>query len=342
MFREQERKVNMEEEELIRIGYMRLVDEFKALPGLKKVYPIKGPDKGFDAIFQFKTRSIYVEAKQEIRFHQAQALIEMKKQLGIVLVIAEYISPKVKKYLEENEVNYMDQAGNIWFSMPPVYIQIKGNPTDRPSTKRPGRAFSKTGLKLTFSLLVDASLINATYRDIVEKTGVSLGSIPPIFAGLKEEGFLLEKTGGNWMLVEKEDLIHRWEESYVEKLRPRLLAGRFRATNRRFSETWKKMTLIEGDKWGGEPGADLLTNYLRPESYTMYSNQLQVDLMKSYRWVPDPEGNIEVYRPFWKSNFSNQGKVAHPLVIHAELMMQGDERSLETAKVIYEQFLQNL
>ncbi|MEZ4685765.1 MAG: type IV toxin-antitoxin system AbiEi family antitoxin [Bacteroidia bacterium] len=80
----------------------------------------------------------------------------------------------------------------------------------------------------------------------------------------------------------------------------------------------------------------MLTNYLKPERFTLYTRQYQQDIMKKYKWVPDPDGEIYVYKPFWEMDSK---KHVPDLLVYADLMETEDSRCIETAKMIYEQQL---
>jgi len=97
--------------------------------------------------------------------------------------------------------------------------------------------------------------------------------------------------------------------------------------------------------WGGEPAADILTNYLSPGEWTIYSNVDKKLLLKKGGLVPDPkDGNVIVYSIFWNpiNNFSfniEDSKIVNPLLVYADLLATNDSRNFETAKKIYEQYL---
>ena len=48
--------------------------------------------------------------------------------------------------------------------------------------------------------------------------------------------------------------------------------------------------------WGGEPGAALLGSNLRPEKFTIYTNTELPELAKTYKIVPDPDGEVEILK----------------------------------------------
>ena len=103
---------------------------------------------------------------------------------------------------------------------------------------------------------------------------------------------------------------------------------------------WKDLELdTTKTVWGGEPAGDLLTNYLKPEEFTLYTDESRTELIRNYRLIPDDKGRIEIYEKFWKDNGSKQ-ETAPPLIVYADLMGNSDRRSIETAQKIYDEYLQ--
>jgi hypothetical protein len=53
----------------------------------------------------------------------------------------------------------------------------------------------------------------------------------------------------------------------------------------------------------------------------------------------DPEGNISFMRSFGHNDYQ-QNNLAHPLLVHAELVRTGNSRLKETAQLIYNRYLE--
>lgn len=279
------------------------------------------------------------EVKREFRHHHLMGLLDLKERYGKLIVIADILPNKVKQALQQNHIAYVDGAGNIYIEVPELYILIEGKKQQRDVKKLRHRAFTKTGLKLVFHLLLDEELINATYRDIAALAGISLDTVSKTIASLQELDFIVRLDESHQKLVRKKDLLHRWIYQYGDKLKPALLVGNFRFLDP--STDWKKLPVDPvSTQWGGEPGGDLLTNYLQPEIFTLYTQFSRAELMKQLRLVPDKNGPIEVYQRFWKSGQSEAQNVPS-LLVYADLIYSGDPRNLETAQRIYERYLQN-
>lgn len=268
-------------------------------------------------------------------------LVKGNRPEGFILVtrqVTETIADKLKK----NGIQFMDEAGNAYINHPPVYIYIKGNKNPAP-TKVPviGRAFKQTGLRVLYTLLCNPGLENHPYRTIAEKAGVALGMVNWIMRELKELGFLLEKGEGRRReirLINKERLLERWITTYPEQLRPRLILGRFRGT----AGWWKDAKLDPAQaEWGGEAAAAKLTGYLNPQEITVYVDKENPGVVLiPHKLKPDVDGEVELLRRFWRPGAvpPHRGMV-HPLLVYADLMGTGNQRNIETARMIYEQYI---
>lgn len=302
------------------------------------------PGNGIDGIMMLSRAEIQhrfpVEAKKEFRNHHLAALIEKKKQYGKLMVIADTIYGNLKQALQENGIAYVDGTGNTFIQDGALYVLIEGKKPQRSQKKVRHKAFTKTGLKIVFHFLLREELINQPYRQIAEYTGTSLDAISKTLASLKALGFIIQVDKGRIKLVRKKELLERWIYNYGDKLKPSLSLGRFRFLDK--ETNWKGLQLdFENTQWGGEPGGDLLTGYLRPEILTMYTRLSKAEMMKKNHLVPEKEGNIQVYKRFWGEMDKGSEKVVPTILIYADLIYSGNPRNLETAGRIYEQYLQN-
>ena len=201
------------------------------------------------------------------------------------------------------------------------------------------KVFTKAGIKLIFHFLLDPDLINATYREIAERTNAGLDTIHKVIHGLKEQAFILALNNKQVKIKNTRQLLERWMVAYEEKLKPDLLIDRFRFLRDEERMNWKKFPLKEGTVWGGEPGGGMMTNYLKPAEFTIYTNEFRADLIRNYKFVPDPNGNVKAYQKFWTFQETKFPKCAPALIVYADLMNTADPRCIETAQKIYDKEL---
>lgn len=322
----------------------------KALENLAKNIEITGDWKGvapkdldgeIDFLINNQHCKMYVEVKKELRNHQLQNIQALAlKHKNHFIIVAEKIFPKIKEELRQNEIPYLEANGNIWLKNGKILLWIDTNKDFIVEKEKINRAFTKTGLKVIFHLLLNDDNVNQTYRDLANITGVGLGNINYVINGLKETGHLLKLNKTKYKLVNKKELLEKWIIAYQERLKPTLFMGTFKFTRPDDFVNWKQMQFKNKNTiWGGEPAGDILTNYLKPAELTIYTEETRAELIKNYRLIPDPTGNIKVYKKFWNEN--DTGNAAPPLLAYADLMNTGDQRNMETANKIYDNVLQN-
>jgi len=282
-----------------------------------------------------------VELKDELRNQQLQKVIEDNIANPPFMVVANRIFPKIKEQLRLNNIAYLEANGNIYLKNKGITLWIDTNAMINPTKKTETRAFTKTGLKVVFQFLMDETWLNKPYRQIAEYTGTSIGNITNIINGLKHNVFLLNLNKYENILQNKKGLLEKWVEVYDEKLKPTIKIGTFRFLNQVDFVNWRQINLQEEKTyWGAEPAADILTNYLKPQELTIYTTETRNELINNYKLIPDETGNVKAYYKFWNDN-DNHKQTVPPLLIYADLMNINDRRCVETAKKIYDAYLQN-
>lgn len=320
----------------------------KALENLQKGTQIKGKwtengPEGLDGqltlVLDKERIKFNTEVKRELR--NLPQILEFNKQFDPFILVAGRLFPKMKEELRRNNVAYLEANGNFYLKRGQKWFQIDNNPPLPVEQDYRNRAFTKTGLKVVFEFLQDETLINQPYRQIAAYTQTAVGNITNIIKGLKQDGFLLQLTKFEVKLTRKDDLIRKWAAAYNDKLKPALKVGTFRLLKEEQYATWDTLKLnTEKTWWGGEPAGDLLTNYLRPAHFILYTTETRPELMKNYRLVPDDDGRVQVFKKFWKYT-TDKAPTVPPLLVYADLVNTGDPRCLETAQKVYDQYLKN-
>jgi len=280
-----------------------------------------------------------IEVKREIRNHHLPALIDAAKQHPPLMLIAGYIFPALKERLRTNDIAYLEAPGNIYLKNKTHFIWIDTFKKVRKTKEEVNRAFTKTGLKVVFLYLLNDEYLNTPYREIAELAEIGLGNVNNIINGLKEQGFIIMLNNKKMTIANKKDLLEKWMGAYDTRLKPNLHIGNFKFLKNEDFLNWKKIHFKNKEtQWGGEPAGDLFTNYLRPEILTIYTNETKQSLIKNYRLLPDPKGNVKVYQKFWKVDDTNM-EIVPPVLAYTDLVNTGDKRCLETAQKIYDELL---
>jgi len=292
-----------------------------------------------ELILNFNNRRIRFDLIliKELRHHHIQELVRNLRENNPgrpTILIADKIFPKIKHALQELRLNYIEANGNAFIKEGDTFILLEGNKLIKEKKILGNRAFTKTGLKVLFHFLIDRNLINKTHREIAMVAQVGLGNIPQIITGLKDTNYILAANNRNqYIWQNKKELIDRWIEGYETTLRPTL-----KTRNYQTKTPWRQIHL--NDKitvWGGEPAADLLTHYLRPEKLILYTNEDQAGLIRNYRLQPKKNGDLTVYEMFWNNKFNEL--TAPLLLVYTDLIHEGGKRNIETANKIYDEFI---
>lgn len=284
-----------------------------------------------------------IEVKNNLRTSSLPFIKDIKKRLKDPVIITNYVSDNLKEELRKEEIFYLDIAGNAYIKSGELFILIQGQKEVEVNKPKVSKAFNAVGLKIIFAILENPEMINFHYRYISNYADVSLGSVATVLNDLKEQGYILEVDKNQKKLNNRKELFERWIIEYGDNLKPKLFVDKFRFIKSEYYSDFKFKIKLNTHKtvWGGEAGADILTAYLKPEKYILYSTESKTELMKKYKLVPDKNGDIEVYKPFYPMN-SYAGwhamGTAHPFLVYADLMLSNDPRNIETAKMIYEKY----
>jgi hypothetical protein len=279
----------------------------------------------------------YAEVKANVtNAGKALALMLKRETPHPFLLVTRYVNPQMAEQLRQDGIEFIDTAGNAYINHPPTYIFIKGNrPAGIDRAVRVRRAFQPTGLKMIYAFLCHPGLEDKAYREIANIADIALGAVGWVTGDLKDLGYMIDMGKKGKKIIKKEDLLKRWVIEYAEKMRPKLFLGRFIG-----HEGWWQQKTLDPNvaQWGGEVAAARMTQYLKPEIVTVYTIKENLErFLIENRLTKDHNGDVEILERFWKPIQNNlyEDKV-HPILVYADLLATGNQRNMETAKVIYE------
>ena len=290
--------------------------------------------------YQKKDLQYFVEIKPTINNTIIALLLYRKKILSHpFLLITRYINNNKAEELKKNGIQFIDTAGNAYINYYPIYIFIKGNkPHDLFFKNKNYHLFEPSGLKIVYALLTNVNLIKKTYRYIAETTNVALGTVGWTMNDLIKLGFVIDMGKRGRKLLKDEELFKRWCIGYNEKLKPKLLINKFTGPE----NWWINYKLNpEYAQWGGEVAANKLTKYIKPQDIIIYVDREKYqNIVIENRLRKDINGNIDFFERFWKFDINNEFKeIVNPILIYADLINTGNQRVLETAGKIYEEYI---
>jgi hypothetical protein len=225
--------------------------------------------------------------------------------------------------------------GNIHRKKDLLWILID-TPTKLEAKAQTGnRAFTATGLKVLFQFLLNKELVHQPQRVIAHEADVGLGNIPQVLKGLKNTGYLLYLTKGQFIWENRKGLLDRWATEYDTKLIPKLHKGRYELKG-----YWKNLRLNpETMAWGGEAAGELLTDYLRAEHLVLYTYENRATLINELRLRPHEKGNVEVRTMFWTKQ--DKKEIVPPVLAYVDLVLSNNQRCLDTAEMVFNKYLKN-
>ena len=294
-----------------------------------------------DITFKLNGETVYADIRNEVRPNHIP--IFLGRRDNPLLVAADYITPKSKEKLKSNGVNYIDSYSNSYLNLENFKIYVEKNDA-KPVYNVYSEVFTRAGGQILFHLLQNPELINANYEHLAEISCVSLGSVSKTIKGLLKEGFSVKwDKEKKYQLVKREELLEKWVALFNEKILPAHKTGNYTSVATDNYQIKKINSGVESC-WGGEYGAKIITNYLNPEKYTLFTTKT-TDLMRLLRLVPDNEGNVSLYKPFWKPKSielyqNNDDEIpTNSLLVYAELIYSGNDRNIETAKIIFDEYI---
>lgn len=171
--------------------------EFQLVGEIKKKLQ---PRQAYDAIRQVK----------EHIFH-------LSSRTAYPLLVSDYISPRTAEILVEQNVSYLDLAGNCRLSFASVYIEKTG--------KKP-KSVAQRGVKSLFGMkssrMLRLMLNQPTHpwqvKNLATKADLSFGQVSNIRRALLDQQYAVESEEGGIELIQPGDLLHDWQKLYKKNL----------------------------------------------------------------------------------------------------------------------------
>lgn len=258
------------------------------------------------------------------------------------LLLTDYVTPQMAKLLRDAGIAFADTAGNAYLEFAGNILYVTGNaPEQRPRAEKVVRAFQATGLRVVFALLCAPEFVARPTRELAAMLGVANGTVARVIDDLAHLGFLTTLGRRDRRLHNLKGLLERWVMMYPIHLRPMLLRRRLTTDERDWwkNETFDPVNVV----LGGEPAADRLTHYLKPGTVTLYVRgepRPLNEIVARHRLRTDPAGEVEVLEAFWPAEIAaDQPGLAPTPLIYADLLATGDARCIETAKLVYDDYL---
>ena len=302
------------------------------------------PNMAGDALIEIKTTTKKYKFLAEVKTVRHFATIGLvREQLshrdrGVYpLLVAPYVTRALAEHCRALHLPFLDTAGNAYLDAPGLTVYVTGEPRPDIAGNDPHyRAYTSVGMKVVFALLCRPQLAEATRRNLAEAAQVALGTVGPVIEDLENRGYLVQRD--TKLLTNTKKLMEEWVARFPDALRPKLFKNRYQAdTDRLLSLNLQAQHAY----WGAEVAAQRLTGYLKPERFTIYMRGDEKPLLNQARMRLDQKGNTELLQAFWNlPEDPSHPDLVPPLLAYADLIGTQDGRNLETARLLYEQFLE--
>ncbi|MBW4422058.1 MAG: hypothetical protein KME13_23060 [Myxacorys californica WJT36-NPBG1] len=261
------------------------------------------------------------------------------------LLITQNLSDPVIEQLLEQNIEFVDTAGDLYLNSPGIYALVRRQRHLEVGSK--SSEITSTSLQIIYSLLQDLKNLGSSNFEstLAEFQGIPSSTVKNELEKLARLGYLQHRRN-RYYIVDYIKLLERWEMGYVESLRPKLLINTFTPIGQRtFSEVADDITQHAkeyGYLIGGELGAAIATDYLRSTTTTLHVPEEYRSIFVKLKLKPSPKGEISFVRQFGMSNAWNNNRfsiLADPLLVHAELQMIHDDRVRETANRLFDEYI---
>ncbi len=307
-----------------------------------------------DAVLELDTPTrkqvrLHVELKRSHLTNEvAEGLFRLTKKRGAKLIVfAPHVGRDLAERLTRDRINFVDRAGNCHVDIDDRYIaHIEGR---RPESKGAmTRGLRAPAYQVMFALLAKPELARATARTLAAAAGnVSPQTAIDARVTLLERGFLVGSrrlpkwAPGGWRAT-----LDLFISGFSATLRPSLVVGRFRAKERTVEhlemELGPRLNRVAKWRWGSGAAAHRVTGYFRGDSTLVYVER-PAPAAKDIGLLPDSAGSVTLLASPGPLFFKGaRPDTVHPLLIYADLLVEGDERSREAAAQIYHRYLAEL
>lgn len=264
-----------------------------------------------------------------------------------LLLIASIISESLAQELSNRRIWFVDTLGNIHLDLgSQLLLSVTGRRPKQTTVLPRGNRLSAQAACVLFQFLRHGPDVEASYRDVAEATGVSLGMISKLVVAWRERALIRRAGRGAYRILKPAEMLRLWCNAYADTLSSRLLIRRCRSL--RDDDMRLLIESLRADPpvtIGGELAADMLNGHLRASGVHLYIREEDENrLRRELRLAPSESGPVELHRTF-STDLAKTGvigdhlPIAHPVLVYAELMAGEVDRIGEAAVRLRQEYL---
>lgn len=300
------------------------------------------PDREWDMEAELRVAGrdlhVLIEAKMHVNSAVIGQLAQLRHRLDrnrhrIFVLVAPKIGPKYKRMLEEQNLNYIDLAGNICLRAPGVFIKQAGQ--ELPRHLRPPRRKNPFADKASLIARVALSGRQPAWgvRELAAEAGVAVGWASEIVRVLEARYYVGRDKHGKLVLEDPVLLLEDWSHFYsyernriVSYFAPFKDPGPFLAKVARaladleVEDRYALSLLAAANVLLGHVRSDQVHIYVSAEKFDVVIHDLP-ELLHLER--ADAGGNLHVLRPYYRHSFMFQAQKVRglPLVSDVQLYL---------------------
>ncbi len=295
-------------------------------PQINHSNTVDGPNAELIIKLNQRDTHYFLEFKQ---IHRKESLIHYAHTdlHNRCILVCNPLSAYLRKICMELDVNYIDESGNIRIVDDSTYILIQGK---NKAVASKAIATMTTGIvKCLFAFFAEPELLNAPYTLIAERADISLGMVNKTMNFLINNNHIAHKSTQRRFL-DIQNLQYEWLISYVQKVAPKMSSIACPPP-----ENWESVPLGQGDLWAGEIAAAQLTEYLIPQDFLLFTQNMRPE---RYPVSKNHNSKLRIKKAFWGKELCISQN-AFALLTVAELLLSKDGRNHELAEMLNDQYL---
>ncbi|MFA6132830.1 MAG: type IV toxin-antitoxin system AbiEi family antitoxin [Phycisphaerae bacterium] len=159
--------------------------------------------------------TLYVEARSRVTPKLALGMLPGLSKVpadGHPMLCTYSVSPRVAELCRQNNVAYLDEAGNCWIRTPGLCVHMTGHPSTRPDTRPAVDPFASLSSRISRVFLGNPSKA-WTLSDLAKEAKVSVGLAWKVKKALLEEGFI-QVSDKRIVLRDAAGLLDAWKKKY--------------------------------------------------------------------------------------------------------------------------------
>jgi hypothetical protein len=274
--------------------------------------------------------------KRQLTTEQVNGLKSLKEK---VVIVFDKATDAVKARLRKDNLSYLESSGNAFLNLDGFFLFINTEKGTANTTSKGGKAFSKTGLKIIYTLLSSAYVAETNYRLLAELSGTSIDSVGRVLRELVNDKYLVKTSHRGYKILDQKRLVKDWATLFNKTLRPKLKARSFDFQDSN-TELRSLLGRDTGGLIGGELAAECMENKLISQKANIYVAGSFVDFALKNQLKPAINGRITLLEKFWNKS-DNYWEVteflASPTLVYADLLNDPSPRNIEAANHVLKQ-----